>query len=178
MKRNSSIIWTLIVILYIGFIFHNSLTPAVESSKQSGATLSVSLTIFHALGIKGEWLTEHLIRKMAHFGEYALLGVFLWKCLQSYEFPKKFWFMVQVWLITVLPLIDETLQLFTEGRSGQISDVWLDILGAVAGSLLVICVRSIVHKIQNQREKRGLGYGAQSDSKTGLKGRNGLKKEH
>lgn len=154
MKRNSSIIWTIIVILYVGFIFHNSLTPAIESSKQSGATLSMSLTIFDALGISGEWLTEHIIRKMAHFGEYALLGVFLWKCLQSYEIPKKVWLIVQLWLITMLPLIDETLQLFTEGRSGQISDVWLDIFGAVAGSLLVICVRGARHKIQNQREKQ------------------------
>ncbi len=36
-------IWTIILILYVGFIFHNSLTPADESSRQSGGVLRMIL---------------------------------------------------------------------------------------------------------------------------------------
>lgn len=138
MKRLSPLIWTCMVVLYTGFIFSNSLTPAVESSKQSGAALSLILTTVHSLGMNGVWITEHLIRKLAHFAEYALLGMLLWKCFQSYRLQWKTWILAQAWMTMLIPLTDETLQLFTKGRSGQISDVWLDISGMAAGSLFVI----------------------------------------
>lgn len=32
--------------------------------------------------------------------------------------------------------LDETIQLFVPGRSGQISDVWVDLLGAAVGIVL------------------------------------------
>ena len=95
--------WTIIVILYVGFIFHNSFTPAVESSKQSGGVLEMVLQTASYLGIESGWVTEHLIRKTAHFAEYSLFGI----------------------------------QLFSEGRSGQISDVWLDISGVLTGFLMI-----------------------------------------
>lgn len=40
----------------------------------------------------------------------------------------------------LIPFVDETLQLFTEGRSGQISDVWLDSCGVWAGTMLFLCL--------------------------------------
>ena len=36
-------------------------------------------------------------------------------------------------MIFMVPFVDETIQLFVAGRSGQISDVWLDMSGAAAG---------------------------------------------
>ena len=40
----------------------------------------------------------------------------------------------------LIPFVDETLQLFTEGRSGQISDVWLDCAGVLFGTVLFLAV--------------------------------------
>jgi len=34
--------------------------------------------------------------------------------------------------------VDETIQLFVAGRSGQISDVWLDMSGAAAGMAITV----------------------------------------
>lgn len=42
-----------------------------------------------------------------------------------------------LWLAMLIPFVDETIQLFTEGRSGQISDVWLDMSGVLFGTCLV-----------------------------------------
>ena len=36
----------------------------------------------------------------------------------------------------IVPFVDETIQLFVSGRSGQISDVWLDFCGVMCGLLL------------------------------------------
>ena len=35
-------------------------------------------------------------------------------------------------------VIDETIQLFVEGRAGMIVDVWIDLGGVVFGSLLML----------------------------------------
>ena len=37
--------------------------------------------------------------------------------------------------VLAVPFLDETIQLFVDGRAGQISDVWLDVSGAVCGIL-------------------------------------------
>ena len=130
-------IWTLVVILYVGFIFHNSLTPADESSRQSGGVLHMILRFVQWIGMEGGWITEHLVRKTAHFAEYTLLGILLGITLRQYEAGMALMRILQCWIGTMVPLVDETLQLFTEGRSGQISDVWLDMAGVLMGSLLI-----------------------------------------
>ena len=150
MKRKKQVFWIVLIVFYVGFIFHNSLTPAVESSKQSGSVLAAILTVLQAIGLDGSMVTEHLVRKMAHFAEYYLLGVLLWNCLKTFMMNSRLWTAIQLWLITVIPLTDETFQLFTEGRSGQVSDVWLDISGAVLGSL---CMLGVWYLTYYYREK-------------------------
>ena len=94
--------------------------------------------LLETAGVPSGWLTEHLVRKTAHFAEYALFGVLLWNCLRTYELPRRVWTLLEAWLILAAPFVDETLQLFTEGRSGQLSDVWLDMAGAAAGTLCAL----------------------------------------
>lgn len=94
------------------------------------------LQLLEWAGMEGGWVTEHLVRKTAHFAEYAILGILLNVALRQYSagvFARR---VLQGWMGTLIPLVDETLQLFTEGRSGQISDVWLDISGACTGLAL------------------------------------------
>lgn len=128
-------IWTAILILYVGFIFHNSLTSADESSRQSGGVLRMILGMVQWIGMEGSWITEHLIRKTAHFAEYTVFGGLLGITLRQYGAGTVMRRVLQCWMGVMIPLVDETLQLFTEGRSGQISDVWLDAAGAFTGCL-------------------------------------------
>lgn len=51
-------------------------------------------------------------------------------------------------LFFAVPFLDETIQLFTEGRSGQISDVWLDMAGALTGTLLYLAAGQIYLRIK------------------------------
>lgn len=129
-------IWTAVLILYVGFIFSNSLTPGEESSAQSGLALEIARRLLAAVGLGHVGITEHFIRKLAHFGEYFVLGVLIQQVVRGFVPERSRW--IPLWLLTgiLVPLCDETCQLFTEGRSGQISDVWLDISGVICGSLL------------------------------------------
>lgn len=138
-------IWQAVLILYIAFIFSNSLTPAVKSSAESGFVMAKMHALLGALGLRDvSWLTEHLIRKGAHFTEYALMGILLFRSMKTLDCGKIVIVRkIHEAAVFAIPFVDETLQLFTEGRSGQISDVWLDMSGVAAG----LCVSWIASRV-------------------------------
>ena len=131
--------WILLIV-YVCVIYGHSLTPADLSSQESGFVLRVCRGVLAGLGLESAWLTEHMVRKTAHFVEYAGLGVLLavnfrpWKGAGR-PAPRGFWTRIRgaLELALAVPFGDETIQLFVEGRSGQISDVWLDLAGALCG---------------------------------------------
>lgn len=129
-------IWTVVTLLYVLFIFSNSMKPSEISSADSGWVLRVVQEAFVSLGISAGWLTEHIIRKAGHFSEYTLLGILLYGCVMSYEFPAERRYFIRFTAGFMVPFVDETIQLMVEGRSGQISDVWLDCGGVAFGILL------------------------------------------
>ena len=128
--------WILLIV-YVCVIYGHSLTPADLSSQESGFVLRVCRGVLAGLGLESAWLTEHMVRKTAHFVEYAGLGVLLAVNFRPWRGPAPggFWPRVRgaLELALAVPLVDETIQLFVEGRSGQISDVWLDLAGALCG---------------------------------------------
>lgn len=69
--------WKILILVYLCFIYGNSLTPAAISSKESGYFLAKIQDFLAGAGMDAWWLTEHLVRKAAHFTEYAGLGFLL-----------------------------------------------------------------------------------------------------
>ena len=132
--------WSIFFVLYVGFVFGNSLTPAVESSAQSMSVLQLVTGAMKAVGLGNVGVTEHFIRKAAHFSEYTLLGILLAQCLAQYGLMAVTRWQFHGLLGFLIPFVDETLQLFTEGRSGQISDVSLDCAGVLFGTVLFLAV--------------------------------------
>ena len=76
---------------------------------------------------------ENPIRKLAHFAEYAVMGVLvylLWR--QWMERSKKLFILVIVWVF-VSAAMDELHQLFVPDRCGNLWDVLLDTCGGIFG---------------------------------------------
>lgn len=126
------IFWTVLTLFYLLLIYSNSMRTAPESTIQSQGLLGLIEKLFpfiiHNLG-----LTEHILRKMAHFGEYLVLGMLLAQTVKTYGFLVR----GQFWIVLIsgflMAAADEGIQLFTEGRSGQFSDVMLDLCGVMTG---------------------------------------------
>ena len=129
-------IWTAVTLIYVLFVFSNSMKPSEISSADSGWVLQVVQESFVSMGISAGWLTEHIIRKTGHFSEYTLLGILLYGCIKSYCFPRERRYFIRFAAGFLVPFVDETIQLMVEGRSGQISDVWLDCAGVAFGIML------------------------------------------
>ena len=78
---------------------------------------------------------QHYVRKTAHFTEYAVLGLLLRICLESWMGERKKNIQHSWAGATVYAVTDELHQLLTDGRSGQWQDVLIDSSGALAGVL-------------------------------------------
>ena len=134
------VIFTFALIACIVFIFSNSMAVATVSSGSSGRVLAWMRIILRRLGHPGlaDRLTMHIVRKLAHFCEYMLEGFLLMLCMRVYT-RQYIWHISVPMLGGVLTaLTDETIQLFSEGRSSQVTDVWLDSAGVLAGILVAI----------------------------------------
>ena len=142
------VIFAFALIACIVFIFSNSMQIADVSSVASGRALTLMRKVLTRLGMPGiaSRLTDHIVRKMAHFCEYMLEGFLLTLCLRVYtrRFVRHISWPILGGLLTALT--DETIQLFSDGRSGQITDVWLDFSGAVFGALIVWLIYKLRRK--------------------------------
>ena len=139
------IILGILIAAWLCVIWGHSLQPAVVSDDESGKWLSVLSVIFPFLqGEDGMFI----VRKAAHFTEYLILGVLL--SLEIANFVKGWLrrFFEPASLALSAAFIDETIQLFVEGRSGQVMDIWIDLAGAALGILITLAI------IGNRRGKR------------------------
>lgn len=129
-----------LTLLFVLFVFSNSMKNATESSEESGRLMEWLISVFPALAGK---IGQFFIRKAAHFSEFGVLGVLFGlsnrlKCSSWYtEGREKLFSRAGLFLISV-PLFDETIQLFVPGRSGEIRDLWIDIAGGTLGFLMTL----------------------------------------
>ena len=146
--------------LAVGFILYNSLQPAVESAQQSGRIVAMvqrvavviapHSTIANATGEAYLRLHE-AVRTLAHFAEYALLGMLGGWCCLSYT-AKKAFYAIPMASVAVLGVLDECLQTLAIGRGAQILDVLVDISGGCVGWAVAYFTVYFIVKIIKRRE--------------------------
>ncbi len=93
----------------------------------------------------------YLVRKAAHFSEYTLLGFFMGLLCVSRD--DRLRFLLPEGLCLVAALIDEGIQLFSEGRGASLRDVCIDLSGATLGVLIALLVLVIVGHMGRKPEK-------------------------
>ena len=153
MKTKQTILLMLIIII-CAIIFCFSNQPADESSNTSGGFIKFLLEINpfttnleETQKIELQENLSHIIRKCAHFTEFFILGVLMYWTLEK-------WFVIHrarlgLILCMLVAAMDETIQLFVEGRSGQVTDMLLD----SSGSLVGICMVLVLNKCLARRQR-------------------------
>lgn len=136
------------LLLTILFIFSNSMQVGTASAERSGSLLEELLA---CLPFLAGWFTEHILRKLGHFLEYALAGFWLLLCLRSCTAQIKQNITKPLLGGVLIALTDETIQLFVSGRSGQVTDVWLDSFGVCCGLLITWCVVKVIERYTAHR---------------------------
>ena len=148
-RRGHGWIWLLAGVLL--FIWGNSLLPAEVSGAISGwlhGLLKEGLPKGAASG------GDRLLRKIAHFTEFALLGAVLLRLLRTREAR-----LPVAWLLSLAcgifaACLDELLQHFSPGRSPQLGDVCIDAAGVLTGTLLCLII-TIIGKSKTNKSTIG-----------------------
>ncbi|MBM7582188.1 VanZ family protein [Caldicoprobacter guelmensis] len=137
-KRISTLVsWTL-VFAWMAVIFLFSAQPAHESD---GLSKSVTLFILRLAKrivpsielIFDVAILNYLVRKVAHFAVYFVLGVLTANALEISGVPTFKAFALALAICIVYAATDEIHQLFVPGRGSQIKDVLIDSAGAAVG---------------------------------------------
>lgn len=92
--------------------------------------------------------TESIIRKVAHFSIYTVVGFLLMGLLSTYKIKDKWRLIMTIGIGILYAISDEFHQSFSPGRSPKITDVYIDTLGVIVGALLVILIRMVYKKIK------------------------------
>lgn len=144
------IIFSVLTLFVVSFIFYNSSLNADESTVQSVGMLELINNMFASLHLDIE-LSEYFVRKCAHFAEYFVLGTLLYHTVKSYI--DKLWYKVLVsfGIGLVIACVDETIQLFSNGRSAQFSDVLLDFFGVCTAVIIFNYIDKCVTKKKKQK---------------------------
>ncbi len=147
------VIFFVLTAAMIGFAFVHSLMSAETSSIESSNALKLLYALLPRLNI-GIDLTEYLVRKLAHFSEFTVIGMLAATCAYSFDRPRPYRYSVYV-LFTGLAaaVTDETIQLFSEGRSGQITDVLIDFSGAAIGMIMMMLCFTLYIQIRKRKGK-------------------------
>ncbi len=144
MKRTTGRLRTCAVLLVLNvlFIWGNSLMPGEISGAISGWVKDVLTKLLFFLP-EGSESGHGLLRKLAHFTEFACLGaLFAW----LYAMLKK-----QVWLAffsgVAVAALDETIQRFVPDRGPSVFDVLIDASGVLLGmGILLLCMYGYTKK--------------------------------
>ena len=128
MKKKTSII---LVIIWMIIIFIMSSFNADTSSSQSNIIVNFISNIFNINNIN---LLSFIIRKLAHFTEYFILGILLYNCF-IISFRMNLY--VPIIICIMYAISDEIHQLFVSGRCFQLRDIIIDTCGSITGIYLL-----------------------------------------
>ncbi len=150
--RFTAIIFVLTALMLL-FCWVHSCFPASVSSQESNSFYRVFYWFFGLFGV-GQIVTQHIVRKLAHFSEFAAVGGLLLSCAYCFDRRRPQRYAVQVLFAGLsAALIDETIQLFIEGRAGMIADVWIDFAGVVTGALLLLAFYAVYRRTKRFNRK-------------------------
>lgn len=121
--------WFLLAACFVGIIFYNSLLPLRQSSQLSGWVTALTQLLAQHLDIRLTGDVEHHIRKLAHFCEFALLGLLLCHSFSALGVSNRTATGYILFLALLVAVIDEYIQAFSPGRASRVKDVLLDFSG-------------------------------------------------
>ena len=141
----SKIFWWTLIVLWCGLIFYMSSKNAAESSNQSLLLAGLfNRWLKQLFGPHAFSLSEHAVRKTAHFLEYLVLGYLLFMgFLDRSKLCRGICFVFAAGLI--FSASDEIHQLFIPGRTMRPTDILIDMAG------ITLAVIMMHHRIKQQK---------------------------
>lgn len=151
----------LLIIITFAVIFHFSSEVGEKSTSTSKIAIKKMIRTFpntqnsdniqETKQIEG---LQPIVRKIAHFSIYSLLGIWLMCFIWTYKITiqRKLFFTTGIGMLYAIS--DEIHQAFIPGRTPSALDVVIDTCGVILGSLIVIISIHFWVRIRNKRNQK------------------------
>jgi len=121
-----------------------------DGDESSGLSHLVTTWIFKTEELVDKY--EPIMRKIAHFSEYAVGGVLIFTLIDTYDYKTKNKIFITFFIGLWYAILDEIHQTFIPYRSGNPIDVCIDMLGFILGIVFINLVIKIDKKIMRRKE--------------------------
>lgn len=164
MKKKGALFWiVLIVTIAINiFIIVNACINGEASAEESNTVAHTTADVINA--VKPETITEanfsrfafSLRKILGHFSLFALSGIMstlsILMLTKNSRLDNIFYqFTNTLSHGIVLAIISEYLQTLTDGRSGNVKDIWIDFAGYILGVVLMLLVITIIEFVKTHK---------------------------
>ncbi|NLM49843.1 MAG: VanZ family protein [Clostridiaceae bacterium] len=147
MFNRKHLIFLLLTIIWTGFIFYQSSLTGDMSGDLSDSIVYVIQGALSYLHIEADPLQlGALIRKLAHFFEFFILGVLLYNTFASRGRKESAVKIKTQYGGLFIACCDELIQVYSQGRSSSILDVFIDFSGVIFSLLVIIFIRGLRKK--------------------------------
>ncbi len=154
-KTKGLLYWGVTVLLMILIFFFSAKT----GTQSAGMSIGYARELAKFLGWVGIFSMESgsslvmyaesvhtLVRKAAHFTEYAILGFFTYKAVSCDVTNRKKAMIISQMICSGYAITDEIHQTFVPGREGRVFDVVIDSFGSMTGILIAAFISVSIHK--------------------------------
>ena len=145
LRENKKIFHTILVIIWMVIIFNFSSQNGPKSTKTSDVVTSMVVNVTTSVtnkDIPREEVKQRIedstfiVRKMAHFTEYLILGILVLQLLSDYTKINKRVLIISFLICYFYDISDEIHQIFIPGRTAKVLDTFIDGTGSLVGIIL------------------------------------------
>ena len=148
-KRRLYFYWTAVV-LYMAMIYYFSSQDGTKSHEVSSQLLEyLKFLILFIPGSIIDFISgvsknyEFILRKCAHFTEYLVLSLVVYKAMRASEVRMKKSVILTLIICFLYAVSDEVHQYFVPGRAFAVTDIMIDTAGAILGLMAVVLFNHI-----------------------------------
>ena len=157
----SRTIFRIILLILLGATFYTIFQFSSENSEQSsmrsGQVIRKIVDIFpYTKNLSEQTKTkivkraQPIIRKLAHFSIYALVGILIMAFVSTYKLLLWKKLVISIMVGLTYAISDEYHQSFVPGRSAEIRDVLIDVSGVIVGIIIVLIIISLYKAIRKK----------------------------
>ncbi len=145
-----TVMLSILIVLTLSFIWGHSLRTREQSVKDSEAVYQGVGGVFDIIFGDAE-TSVAVIRKFAHFFEFFMLSVEITALFFNLRGLEKInvLFSLPIGLFTAI--VDETIQIFSDGRGALITDVLIDFSGVFLASVFMFLVVLSIQKFKSRK---------------------------
>lgn len=147
-KLQKFLAW-LALLVWMGVIFYFSHQSGDASMQLSDGFLDSFESLFQ--NFLDYHTLSYIVRKIAHFTEYFILGLLIYHLVKQYRVISKTEIIWMILFCVIYAMSDEFHQVFIGGRSPKVFDVIIDSLGSSLSILILQLLqkRKIISKIES-----------------------------